>query len=217
MPAENPYSLLLDLLPLIGAYWERYGGKGASMQGFAQWLYREEGVNGTPHDPTVPEHGAETELAILIATLFRYAKSYIKKVLEPTLLSTMDDFSFLATLYSQESFRKTELIQRHILEITSGTEILKRLEKLSFISTFDDPDDKRSKRVAITEGGRAAFEQVWGEMDAVTRLISGELARDEKAQLLHLLQKLAHFHQGIYQEDRKSDLDDILKKYLPGN
>jgi len=49
--------------------------------------------------------------------------------------------------------RKTEVIYSMLLELSSGTDMLKRLSKKGFISEYDDEEDKRSKRVMLTAQG----------------------------------------------------------------
>jgi hypothetical protein len=70
--------------------------------------------------------------------MFRFAKQYSKKALENTNLKTIDDFGFLSSLIVAESMTKTELINRHVLEITTGMEIIKRLHTLGFMEELKE-------------------------------------------------------------------------------
>lgn len=153
-------------------------------------------------------------LTILLTFLFRYAKHYTKKALEGSPLSTLDDFTFLLTLKYQGSMTKSELTNQHMLEITSGIEILKRLSKQGFIATFSDPNDGRSKQVAITEQGLEVVDHAMVNMEKVSKIVAGNLGPAELAQLLPLLTHLHGFHAEIYKEDKKSELGEIFDKYL---
>jgi DNA-binding MarR family transcriptional regulator len=166
-----------------------------------------------PRKP-LEEESTDTILTMLISYLYRYAKHYTKKALDITPLSTMDEFTFLATLLYQGSLTKTELIQQHLLEVTSGIEIIKRLMKAGLITDYPDPHDRRSKRVKITDKGRKVLEGVMKQMDRVAQLVSGDLSSEELGQLLPLLHKLNDFHALIHMQDRKSKLAVIEEKYL---
>jgi hypothetical protein len=61
----------------------------------------------------------------LVTLLFRYAKGYIKKALQDSIIQTADEFAF--NLITFESLTKTELISKQVMEKTSGVEVIKRL------------------------------------------------------------------------------------------
>lgn len=217
------YQLLHDLLTQLEAYEDASQHQDMSLMGFSGWLNRQL-VYPTPTHVAPPDEDAleeakdsqsETALTILIGYLYRYTKHYTKKALDDTLLSTFDDFAFLATLSYQDSMTKTELIQQHILEITSGIEIIKRLTKNGLLEAFADPNDRRSKRVRLTEAGKEVLTEVMVKMDDVAHIVSGDLKIEDRALLLSLLHKLNDFHALIHMTDRKSDLTSIQEKYLP--
>ncbi len=109
---------------------------------------------------------------------------------------------------------KTELCNHNLLEITSGNEIIKRLLKNKLIEEYKDPDDRRSKRVKITDEGKKLLIQSFSKMDKVSRIVAGNLGTEEKIELLTILNKLDDFHKVIHDNDWKSDIDDISQKYL---
>jgi DNA-binding MarR family transcriptional regulator len=214
------YQLLKELLPLLEQYESETTIKEPNLMSFSVWLnrhlsYPAHSVSGSEDMDEIPDESSETILTMLISYLNRYAKHYSKKALEDTPLSTIDEFTFLATLSYQESLTKTELIQTHLLEITSGIEIIKRLTKNELLTSFKDPNDRRSKRVKLTPKGREVFKEVMAKMDEVAHILAGDLSSPEREQLLPLLYKMNDFHSVIHRQDRKSDLDEIREKYLP--
>jgi len=218
----NPLELLQALLPLLEQYYAQEDESDAQLMGFASWLYRQQAFPAIPQKTAVPqqllsdakEAQTETALTMLISFLYRYTKHYAKKALEDTPLSTMDDFTFLATLSYQDSLTKTELIQQHLLEITSGIEIIKRLSKQGWVESFADPNDRRSKRVRLTDQGREMLASVMQKMDQVAHIFAGDLATKERALLMPMMFQLNDFHARIYQQDRKSSLEEIEGKYV---
>lgn len=219
LSGESGYSLLKTLIEKVEAYEASGEQKEKSLVAFSMWLshdlaYPKPAGGFLAAREGSPEMGTDTLLTMLIAFLFRYAKHYSKKALENTPLSTLDDFTFLATLSYQESLTKSELINMHLLEITSGIEIIKRLSKNGLLEVFPDPNDRRSKRVKLSEQGRAVLEIVMQQMDKVAKIVSGNLDSEEQAHLLPILHKLNDFHAIIHLDDRKSELDTILEKYF---
>lgn len=212
---NRKYALLSELLPLLEEY-ESSANNGANLSAFSIWLSQRLSVSrpGLLPRSGQAEESTDTILTMLISYLFRYAKHYTKKALDTTPLSTMDEFTFLATLSYQGSLTKTELIQQHLLEVTSGIEIIKRLMRADLIADFPDPNDRRSKRVKITDKGRTVLEGVMVQMDRVAQIVSGDLTGSEIGQLLPLMHKLNDFHALIHMQDRKSPLEKIEEKYL---
>ncbi len=146
-----------------------------------------------------------TDISILLVLMYRYAKGYIKKALSESYLHTADEFSFLITLMTYESLRKNELVTKQVMEKTSGTEVINRLIKRGMIVETADKNDKRSKRVAITQAGRDEISSIIPVMSKVSEIIVGNLADEEINSLAYLLKKLDHYHNDIY----------LGKKYLP--
>lgn len=157
---------------------------------------------------------AEIEFSTLLTSLFRFAKHYIKKALSNTSFKTIDEFGFLATLLREKSLLKNELINRHLLEISSGSEIIKRLIKNELISEFPDEKDKRAKRVSLTEKGKKEILFAFDDMHKVSEIIIGNLNGDELQQALCVFNKLTYFHQHIHENDRNTVLDTLHKKYV---
>jgi DNA-binding MarR family transcriptional regulator len=153
----------------------------------------------------------------MIGRMGKYARVYTKKILAKTKLSGLDDYGFMATLMFRESMTKSELTHHNLMEsVTSGADIIKRLVKHGYVEEFDDEDDKRSRRVRITQVGKLLMFKIFEEMDTVSSIITGNLTGDEKLFLLHYLNKLDNLHTDIYNNDRKAELEAIKMKYIIG-
>jgi len=153
-----------------------------------------------------------SDISILIVLMNRYAKWYIKKVLRDSLLQTSDEFSFLITLMTYNSLKKSELIAKQVMEKTSGSEIINRLIKKGMITETSDQNDKRSIRVAITRSGREEILKILPLMSKVADIVVGNLNTEEVNTLSYLLKKLDYFHNEIYMNKRDQSLSDIFSK-----
>ena len=158
----------------------------------------------------------EIEFSTLLTGLYRFAKHYTKKAFSNTSINikTIDEFGFLATLLKDESLLKNELINKHLLEISSGSEILRRLIKKGLISEFPDDIDRRAKRVSLTEQGRMEIMNAFDDMHKVSEIIIGNLNDTELNEALSVFEKLTYFHHHIHEKDRNTTLNELHQKYI---
>jgi DNA-binding MarR family transcriptional regulator len=168
---------------------------------------------GGKEEPAITQvhENLQNEIGIFITLMFRYAKMYIKKALTESVLQTVDEFSFLINLMSYESLTKTELINKQVLEKTSGTEVIKRLLNLNLIREFADTKDKRSVRVAITDVGRQEIITLLPKTQIVSQIVVGNLSVNEVQTLAYLLKKLDFHHHDIFMNQRNASLEELAK------
>mgnify|MGYP001794011383 CR=1 FL=1 len=218
---SKKYKLLQDLLPLIEQFEEENQKNEVDMRSFALWLTTSLTTESDPEEHTnakgeslAKHYEFDVQITAVVGYLFRYAKHYSKKILKDKVLATIDDYVFLASLMMTPGLTKSELIQQHLLEITSGTEILKRLLKQAFIEEYENPEDRRSKRLKITSLGLSVLGELREEMMQAAHVVGGDLSLAEKAKLVQLCKKLKGFHDQIHENDKKSALTTILEKYF---
>ena len=156
----------------------------------------------------------EVIIGKLLTFLSRYLKIYFKKGLEDSVLTTGDDFTYLATLLHKGSLTKTELIMLNAHEKTSGMEVIKRLLNNDLIEQSDDESDKRSKRISLTSKGKSVLIQSFDMMGKVGKICTGDLTDAEKNQLMNLLKKLDNFHHDIYLNHRDFELERIIAEKI---
>ncbi|WNJ15932.1 MarR family transcriptional regulator [Pontibacter sp. G13] len=218
-PSQRGYSLIEELVREVADFESTFGPEAINLEDFLAWMGQK-----TANKPSVeiaevskmdpPTMSRPSVITMLITYLFRYARHYIKKALEDTPLSKMDEFTYLAALNFQPSMKKSELIHGHIMELSSGVEVIKRMEKKGWVHSFPDPEDGRSTRVAITDMGKGAMFASMSALEQVANIVSGNLSEEELETLLPLLNKLNTFHKTIHDQDKKSDLAEIAGKYL---
>ncbi len=187
------------------------GGKDIQLSDFLAYLNnKNEGLEfkgreiGGGENPEFTQAGetVDTEIARLLVILYRYAKGHLKKLTRESIIQTPEELSFLLVLMSFPSLTKTELIIKNVMEKTSGIEVIKRLLKKDLVIQFNDPNDKRSQQVKITEMGKHELFKLLPSMQGVSTLISGNLSDSEKSNLRYLLKKLDLFHHEIYVSDK---------------
>lgn len=141
----------------------------------------------------------DNNISRLFVYMSRYAKSYIKKALADTALQTAEDFTALAILLTHDSLSKGELIAYNLQEKASGSEVIRRLIAGELVDQWADTNDRRGKRIAITQKGRELLYTVFIDMGYVGKMVTGKLTFSEKLSLQYLLQKLESFHYPIHE------------------
>jgi len=232
----NKYSqLITDVVQLIDKFQQKTKKGTFSLEAFILWLNREILFSKLPpvHYPHSEKsifnlsdiylkknildkdhkylaNRVNVQLAMLIYTISKHFKQYSKKVLYDTDLVSMDGHIFLTMLYHNDSIRKMELIKANYSEVSSGIEVIKRLLRKRFIEEFDDPDDKRSKRVKITDKGRVEYDKTLPDLRKVIDIMAGNLSNEKKIHLTGLLDELNEFHVLQFEKLKNMTLDQLL-------
>lgn len=96
--------------------------------------------------------------------------------------------AFLAHRGEQPTYAKDVEAEFHLSHPTvSG--LLSRLEQKGFLELKTDPNDRRSKRIVISEKGMASHEQMHSViMDNESRIVQG-FSEEEKAQFAQFLHR----------------------------
>jgi len=215
------YQLVHQLLTLVEQMEEEHHGDEISLQDFAGFLVSHVG-NATTTAATEDirfgrqednaqeiAYQLDNNIARLFVYMSRYAKSYIKKVLDGTPLQTAEDFTGLAILLTHDHLSKTELISHNLQEKTSGSEVIRRLIAAGLVRQWDSLADKRSKQIGITDEGKELLYRVFKDMNHVGKMITGKLTVSEKLTLQYLLQKLEDFHYAHYQKKNIQNKEDL--------
>lgn len=207
------YELLQQLIREVANFEAEHGQ--ADLATFSSWLVDRSVQNNADLSNTIPvgHYDINEAIASYLGKMEAYAKHYTKKILRDSELASQNDYVFLIILERLGDHRKTDLISRAIMEVSSGTEVIKRLMRNGLIEDYPDPKDKRSKQVRLTEKGRTVLNKLNSSMEQLGSIVSGNLTEQEKHQLARLLQKLEVHHQQIWDNDQEASLEDILARY----
>jgi DNA-binding MarR family transcriptional regulator len=164
----------------------------------------------------VVSHGMPTEnrIAMLQGKLSRYARLYIRKALHGLPIHSAEEFTFLMGVNDDSPPTKTELISLNILETSTGSEIIKRLLRAGLMTELQDPRDRRVRRLALTESGKAVRNEAYHRMAVPAMLVTANLSEEMKTQLVAMLDYLDAFHNQIWHEAFDEPLDALADRYL---
>ncbi len=211
------FDLLTNIIEAFKTYQLSAGNnKKSSVSDFAVWVneqtFQKEKADSTPLTENIGNYALEVEISTLVICLNRYSRLLIKKGLInfPQLVS--EDFTYLYTLMDVESMTKIQLIEKNVHEKPTGLEVIKRLLKHGLVDERNDEIDKRSKRVFLTDKGKALFFATIEQMNKVALIVSGNLTHNEKTQLHTLLKKLEDFHNPIYLSHKEISIDQLVER-----
>lgn len=177
--------LLHSLIDLIEEY-DKTSTSG-TMEDFVVWL---SGKYFMSEESEEHQEQLDLMLAFQISMLNKSIKRQTKEVISESSLSSLDGYSFLLHLDQAESFRKMELIEMHNLEAPTGIEIIKRLLSKGLIQEFNDSEDKRAKRVKMTDAGKTELERLKPLVDAKFKSFAQALPLNDKLSLVAAMNKL---------------------------
>ena len=214
------YQFLKQLIEQAETYENKVSNsESLNINDFAKWVLTE---TSTPSDvkkasekPNFTEGGQSSDhIGELIGLMYRYARNYSKKALEKTPLQTIDEFTYLAALM-RSPMTKTQVINRHVQEKTTGMAVIQRLLKQNWVKQSDNSTDGRSQIIELTAEGRTVLMGAFSEMLKVSSIVTANLTTAEKVELNRILEKLNIFHRTILDKEKTLDLDNVLEKYTP--
>ncbi|NVK65295.1 MAG: MarR family transcriptional regulator [Flavobacteriales bacterium] len=177
--------LLHSLIDLVEEF--NKSNTSGTMEDFVVWLsgkyFKSEEAEGH-------QEQLDLMLAFQISMLNKSIKRQTKEVISKSSLSSLDGYSFLLHLDQADSFRKMELIEMHNLEAPTGIEVIKRLLAKGLIEEFNDSEDKRAKRVKMTDAGKAELERLRPMVDAKFKSFAQALPLNDKLSLVAGMNKL---------------------------
>jgi len=142
---------------------------------------------------------------------YRYFKLYMKKACEKSPLLNYDDFIALVYLAQHGNMTKTHMVETTVNEKTSGMLVIKRLIDQGFIEQTDNPTDRRSRCITLTDAGMAVLQSVQPGVNQAVLLLTAPLTESEQEQLARFLYRLEEFHEPLYLRHREASLDALTE------
>lgn len=204
---ENKYDALIKLIQLFDNYSKEK--ENVNLGDFADWMKNEvafsESAEQFSKKNDLKNHSPEEvdfKIASYLMFMNKHLKHYGKQAIDSTELSSIEDFTFLNSLIESGSLRKMELINKHFMFIPSGIEVIRRLLRKNLIEERVDPQDRRSKRVQITDLGVEVFNEVRPKMFQIAKFLGSELSTERKNYLLMMLREW-NKHHALLSENEK--------------
>jgi len=104
---------------------------------------------------------------------------------------TAAQFGVLEALYVKGDLKIGQLIEKILTTSGNMTVVVRNLEKAGLVKKIEDPADKRSTIISLTDSGREKIEEILPSHYQNIIDIFGVLSDEEKVQLKEILKKLS--------------------------
>jgi DNA-binding MarR family transcriptional regulator len=220
---SNKYQTIQRLI----TYWEEFEetNSNVTIQDFSQWLTQKT-LKETSYNNISINRSIDLDLPVyfkydqsldqgnhlldLISRLARLHEFYIRKFLSNLPINTRLEFVFLYTIDLMGDAKKTEVINVHLVEFTTGMDIIKRLLNQRLIKESLNESDKRSKLIHTTEKGKAVLSRSMLQMNAEKEMFLACINANKWKKTMSTLEELNSFHNNIYlKHNSKNDAELI--------
>lgn len=150
----------------------------------------------------------------VIARLHLAYNVYLRIALKDTPLAATEKFAFLAAVNVLGESSKTQVINYAMMEMSTGSDILNRLLKDSFITQRNDPDDKRSKLIKLTPKGLAVLEECFEKTAMIRQILLQDLTEDEEKICVQILYPIQEKHTRLAVESKNKSIEEILASQI---
>jgi DNA-binding MarR family transcriptional regulator len=153
---------------------------------FSRWL-----LSSEQKESIAEEHAGSGMEDILIGMHLVNMANLLKKEQNrfagETPFSSFMDFQYLFVLNEHGDMTKSRLIFSNNMEMSSGVEVVNRLNKQGWTEEKENPDDRRSKLVSVTEEGRRTLNEYREQGLNIYKSCSIGLEDNDKKALLNSL------------------------------
>ncbi len=198
------------LVELIKA-WENFlvAYPSGSVEAFAGWVLSNSGEpvfsgNDPEFDKFQGRQKTSMQGAYLISKMNQYVTYYTKPMMRKFGLHSLDDFGYLQNIRYYKNITRTKACELMLQELTTGTDIIKRLIRNGFITEVLSVEDKRQKLLSLTQKGQKVLDDMILEFQSLPDTL-GDLSDEERSTILSWLNQLDVFHDDIV-KNRRSHL-----------
>ena len=128
--------------------------------------------------------------ARFITLLFRMFTVYLNKEMSKLKIGT-GQYIFLAELFDSDGRSQEDLTRSTFLNKANTARALKKLEDLGYIRRVSDSNDQRVKHAYLEPVAREIEDEFWNIILKWSEILSRDLSKKRKEQLLTDLEKMA--------------------------
>jgi DNA-binding MarR family transcriptional regulator len=210
---ENKYDVLKQLIDLFENF-EMENGQ-LDVLNFAQWIvnkYHEEPelqekitnktISTRYQESSVPfKNHFDDKIRFLeaVSGIARYHEFYTRKALKDMVINTRLEFLFLQSVDMLDRAKKTDLINIHHLEYTTGMDTIRRLINNGLLFEVQDETDKRIKLLILSDLGKSVYWQAQKRINDESTMFFTAISDNKWKKILPILEEIDDFHSGVFQ------------------
>ncbi len=130
------------------------------------------------------------------------------------IIQSFEEFGILATLLLKGETSKSEVITANLIEVSSGMDILARLEEKKLIRISRDKTDKRTKRLKLTSKGEKAVKEGGRRMTNLSEMLLHHLSEEEITLCTQLLQIVDIEFSQVWLKNKGKSFDHIFDELM---
>lgn len=219
----NNYQSIKRLIDL----WETYEEETSQQEllGFADWLNnkikqnpelnikqtKRRVINEEPDNILIINNLDEpTRFLEYISRISKLHDFYIKKFFTDISINNRLEFFFLYTVNEKKRAKKTELINTHLVDYTTGMDTIKRLVNNGLLDETNDETDKRAKQLIITDEGKRVLEIALKKVNDEVHMFLACISMNKWKKTLSVFEEINNFHSKIYQTHNDKNSAELL-------
>lgn len=144
-------------------------------------------------------------VGIFISRLYRFLRMASKDLLAKHDIASIDEFALMATLLVHPGMTKTALLKQNLMEITTGSEMLKRFVARKWLLEQRDKTDKRITRLSLSAKGQQIIFACMQTLDDIEDILLPLNAKEQET-LYNLLNRLDAYHSDKHQVKQVSSI-----------
>lgn len=135
---------------------------------------------------------------------------YIKKFFTELPINNRLEYLFLYSVYVKKEAKKTELINMHLVDYTTGMDTIKRLINNKLLEESLDESDKRAKLLVITNDGKRLLEQAGKKITDEIQMFLSCISSNKWKKTLPVFEEINDFHSEIYRTHNDKTPAELL-------
>ncbi len=228
---KNNYALLKQIIDFFGEYEQEE--KQLNLLDFSYWIISKMSDEPNSNAPALKKDTTpiltnfqnrtnpnnKTSFLESISRIARYHDFYIRKALQELNINSRLEFLFLQSVNNLDKAKKTDLINIHLLEYTTGMDTINRLIKNGILYESQDANDKRAKLLALTEKGILVLKQAEKRINEENDMFFAAINENKWKKALPVINEIDSFHNSIYSKHNDKPFAEICNlmdslKYL---
>ncbi len=200
----------IQLVNIWGEFEKRHPE--ASIEDFCRFhliQQREKESKGTLVGGVVPSH-ADGLLLKIMGRISKMHMVYTYAALEDTELDQLEEFGMLSAIHQMDKPNKKEVISSMLLELSSGTDILRRMMERQLVTETPDQVDKRAKILSLTKKGEKALQKARRRIRQLAFMLLHDMEEDEKLLCIKLLKGVEAKFSGLFPGQKGKKFNDIF-------
>jgi len=153
--------------------------------------------------------GIEQVLSKLMGRIMSMFVIYADSAIKPIGINGFVDFLYLNVIDNMKSPKKTEVIYANFNELSSGLLIIDRMIKNGLVTEQNDKQDKRSKRLSLTDKGLAMLHECYQVLTKLTQIFYKDMPDDDVRLCIHFLTPVEVRFAALWQRHKGMGFEEV--------